>query len=96
MAWGTPAGKRVVKIDTKRHLVLKAVHPSPLSAARGFFECGHFKQANGWLVTRYGEGSEIDWNLAPVAATNGEQAKDSETAKKVPVESIKPATVEEE
>ena len=63
VAWGTPAGKRVTKIDQQKHLVLKSVHPSPLSAARGFFDCGHFKKANEWLVTRYGEGSEIDWNL---------------------------------
>jgi uracil-DNA glycosylase len=63
MAWGTPAGKRVVKVDKKRHLVLSAVHPSPLSAHRGFFNCGHFKMANEWLVQRYGAGEEIDWSL---------------------------------
>ncbi|KAK3693587.1 uracil-DNA glycosylase-like protein [Podospora appendiculata] len=63
MAWGTPAGKRVQKIDQKRHLVLKAVHPSPLSASRGFFTCGHFKLANEWLATRYGEDEMVDWAL---------------------------------
>ncbi|KAK3329722.1 uracil-DNA glycosylase-like protein [Apodospora peruviana] len=63
MAWGTPAGKRVLKVDAKRHLVLKSVHPSPLSASRGFFTCGHFKQANEWLVTRYGEAGQVDWAL---------------------------------
>ncbi|KAI3398846.1 hypothetical protein diail_8355 [Diaporthe ilicicola] len=63
MAWGTPAGKRVVKVDKKRHLVLTSVHPSPLSAARGYFTCGHFKKANEWLLTRYGEKGEIDWSL---------------------------------
>lgn len=36
LAWGTPAAKRVLKIDKKRHLVLNSVHPSPLSASRGF------------------------------------------------------------
>ncbi len=36
LAWGTPAGKRVSKVDRKRHLVLQSVHPSPLSAQRGF------------------------------------------------------------
>lgn len=65
MAWGTPAGKRVMKVDGSRHLVLKAVHPSPLSAARGFFTCGHFKRANEWLKTKHGAGSEIDWSLGP-------------------------------
>ncbi|PHH75987.1 hypothetical protein CDD82_4199 [Ophiocordyceps australis] len=69
MAWGTPAGKRVQKVDKQRHLVLQSVHPSPLSASRGFFECGHFKKANEWLVTRYGHDGEIDWALAPGAST---------------------------
>lgn len=70
LAWGSPAGKRVVKVDRKRHLVLQSVHPSPLSAARGWFDCGHFKKTNEWLVKRYGEGSEIDWdlNVAPEKA----------------------------
>lgn len=65
MAWGTPAGKRVLKIDAKRHLVLTSVHPSPLSARRGFFDCGHFKKANEWLSTKYGEEGEVDWSLGP-------------------------------
>ncbi|KAK8074756.1 uracil-DNA glycosylase [Apiospora hydei] len=68
VAWGTPAGKRVLKVDQKRHLVLKSVHPSPLSAPRGFFDCGHFRKANDWLATRYGAGSEIDWDLTPKKA----------------------------
>lgn len=60
---GTPAQKRCVKINGSKHLVLKSVHPSPLSAARGFFDCGHFKQANEWLRERYGDDGVIDWNL---------------------------------
>jgi len=70
LAWGTPAGKRVAKVDRKRHLVLQSVHPSPLSAARGFFDCGHFKQTNEWLKQRYGPEGEIDWdlNVKPVEA----------------------------
>ncbi|KAI9788332.1 MAG: uracil DNA glycosylase [Piccolia ochrophora] len=63
LAWGTPAGKRVSAVKRDRHCVLTSVHPSPLSAARGFFTCGHFKKTNEWLVQRYGEGSEIDWDL---------------------------------
>lgn len=62
MAWGNPAQSRVKGVSS-RHLVLKSVHPSPLSAARGFFECGHFKKANEWLKERYGEEGMIDWNL---------------------------------
>ncbi|KAI3318535.1 uracil-DNA glycosylase [Xylariaceae sp. AK1471] len=65
LAWGRPAGDRVAKVDTKRHLVLKSVHPSPLSASRGFFDCGHFRKTNEWLLTRYGPQGEIDWNLNP-------------------------------
>lgn len=63
LAWGTPAGKRVVKVDKQRHCVLQSVHPSPLSASRGFFECGHFRKCNEWLVSRYGEDGGIDWDL---------------------------------
>ncbi|KAF2144415.1 uncharacterized protein K452DRAFT_356618 [Aplosporella prunicola CBS 121167] len=64
LAWGTPAQKRVTGVNGSRHLVLKSVHPSPLSAHRGFFECGHFKKANEWLEQRYGkENGPIDWNL---------------------------------
>ncbi|KAM7192274.1 hypothetical protein V8F33_008412 [Rhypophila sp. PSN 637] len=63
MAWGTPAGKRVIKVDGKKHLVLKSVHPSPLSASRGFFTAGHFKKANEWLESRYGREGMVDWAL---------------------------------
>ena len=63
LAWGSPAQKRCAKINGNKHLVLKAVHPSPLSASKGFFDCGHFKQANEWLQERYGEEGVIDWNL---------------------------------
>lgn len=69
MAWGTPAGKRVTKVDKQRHLVLQSVHPSPLSASRGFFDCGHFKKANDWLVARYGGEGEVDWALVPGNST---------------------------
>ncbi|KAG6008012.1 hypothetical protein E4U21_005246 [Claviceps maximensis] len=69
IAWGTPAGKRVQKIDKKKHLILQSVHPSPLSASRGFFDCGHFKTANAWLIKRYGEDGEIDWALTPATST---------------------------
>ncbi|RYP54780.1 hypothetical protein DL768_000508 [Monosporascus sp. mg162] len=68
MAWGTPAGKRVQRVDRRRHLVLQSVHPSPLSAARGFFDCGHFRKANDWLAERYGPGAEIDWDLNPASS----------------------------
>ncbi|MCJ1273168.1 uracil DNA glycosylase [Puttea exsequens] len=63
LAWGKPAEGRVRRVDRGRHCVLQSVHPSPLSAARGFFDCGHFRKTNEWLKGRYGEGGEIDWNL---------------------------------
>lgn len=64
LAWGAPAGKRVAKVDKKRHLVLQCAHPSPLSAHRGFLDCGHFKKTNVWLEDRYGkEEGAIDWGL---------------------------------
>ncbi|CAK7274684.1 uracil DNA glycosylase [Sporothrix epigloea] len=69
VAWGSPAAKRVVKMDESRHLVLRSVHPSPLSAHRGFFECGHFRSANKWLMKRYGAAGEIDWSLQTGSST---------------------------
>lgn len=70
LAWGTPAGKRVQRVDRQRHLVLQSVHPSPLSASRGFFDCGHFRKANDWLTARYGAAEgEIDWALVPGNST---------------------------
>jgi uracil-DNA glycosylase len=49
LLWGSYAAKKGDAIDPKRHLVLKAPHPSPLSAHRGFFGCRHFSRANGYL-----------------------------------------------
>ncbi len=49
MLWGNFAKKKAQLIDAKRHLVLEAQHPSPLSAYRGFFGCQHFKLANQYL-----------------------------------------------
>jgi uracil-DNA glycosylase len=61
MLWGSYAHKKGRGIDHQKHLVLKAPHPSPLSAYRGFFGCQHFSQANRWLGER-GFGA-IDWAL---------------------------------
>jgi uracil-DNA glycosylase len=49
MLWGSYAHKKGKFLDTDRHLVLKSVHPSPLSAHRGFLGCGHFSQCNTYL-----------------------------------------------
>lgn len=49
LLWGAYAQKKAELIDSSRHLILKAPHPSPLSAHRGFFGCGHFSKANEYL-----------------------------------------------
>lgn len=49
LLWGSHAQKKGRIIDTHRHHVLKTVHPSPLSAHRGFFGCKHFSQTNQFL-----------------------------------------------
>ena len=59
--WGSAAGKKAGMIDGHRHRILRSVHPSPLSAYRGFFGCGHFSAINAHLRER-GE-AEIDWAL---------------------------------
>lgn len=82
MAWGKPAAERVKKLDTKKHLKLESVHPSPLSAARGFFDCGHFLKANDWLTSRYGVEAVVDWN-SPSRADNKAQ-KTTESSRKPP------------
>lgn len=57
--WGAYAQKKGAFIDRKKHLVLEGPHPSPLSAHRGFFGCGHFRKANAYLA-QHGRGT-IDW-----------------------------------
>ncbi|KAL4885374.1 uracil-DNA glycosylase-like protein [Aspergillus karnatakaensis] len=63
LAWGTPAGKRITTVNRERHCILQSVHPSPLSAHRGFFNNQHFKKCNEWLAERYGPDEIIDWSL---------------------------------
>ena len=50
MLWGSDAIKKQKLITNEKHLVLTAAHPSPLSAYRGFFGCGHFAKCNEYLV----------------------------------------------
>tara|TARA_R110002050_G_scaffold57423_3_gene128886 strand:+ start:40235 stop:41005 length:771 start_codon:yes stop_codon:yes gene_type:complete len=69
MLWGSYAQKKGAMIDETKHLVLKAPHPSPLSAYRGFFGCRHFSLANSYLAEH---GTQtIDWQLPKI---NYEQA----------------------
>ncbi len=61
LLWGSPAQKKGGMLDNPRHLVLKAAHPSPLSAYRGFFGCRHFSKANEFLKANGEE--PIDWQI---------------------------------
>ncbi|KXZ52659.1 hypothetical protein GPECTOR_9g704 [Gonium pectorale] len=59
LLWGKPAQAKKGLVDTSRHHVLEAAHPSPLSASRGFFGCRHFSRANALLEA---QGLEpVDW-----------------------------------
>lgn len=61
LLWGRYAQAKLDLIDTSKHFVLQTVHPSPLSAHRGFFGCKHFSKTNELLVK---SGQEpIDWSL---------------------------------
>ena len=66
LLWGSYAQAKGKVIDPRRHRVLKAPHPSPLSAHRGFIGCGHFSSANDYLA-RQGQ-APVDWSLPPRSA----------------------------
>lgn len=68
MLWGNPARAKKKMLNNPNHLILEAPHPSPLSAHRGFFGCGHFKKANEFL-TAHGE-TPIDWQIENVGSRN--------------------------
>ncbi len=59
--WGNNARKKKDFIDKSRHYILEAAHPSPLSASRGFFGCGHFRKINE-ILAKLGK-TEIDWQI---------------------------------
>lgn len=61
MLWGNNAREKQQLITNPRHVILTAPHPSPLSASRGFFGCGHFKRANELLCEMGRE--PIDWQI---------------------------------
>lgn len=61
MLWGKPAQSKIPMLTNPKHLILKAPHPSPLSAYRGFFGCRHFSQANEFLKENGIE--PIDWQI---------------------------------
>lgn len=62
LLWGKFAQEKRALIDEKKHCVLRAAHPSPLSANAGFFGCRHFSKANAYLVS---QGIDpVDWQLS--------------------------------
>ena len=64
MLWGKPAQRKASMLNNPKHLVLKAAHPSPLSASHGFFGCKHFSQANQFLEENGMQ--PIDWQIEDV------------------------------
>lgn len=65
MLWGNNAKEKLNVITNPQHYVLTSVHPSPLSASKGFFGCGHFRKANE-LLKRMGK-AEIDWQIENIS-----------------------------
>lgn len=61
MLWGRPAQEKAAMLHNPVHLILKAPHPSPLSASRGFFGCRHFSQCNAFLEAHGVQ--PIDWQI---------------------------------
>ena len=70
MLWDSYAQAKGRVIDSRKHCVLRAPHPSPLSAYRGFMGCGRFSAANRWLVG--GQKTPIDWSVpnSPIAGNH--------------------------
>ena len=66
LLWGSYAQAKGKLLDSARHQVLRAPHPSPLSAHRGFLGCGHFSAANQYLARR--GTPPVDWRLPPASA----------------------------
>lgn len=64
LLWGRPAQMKASMLNNPKHLILKAPHPSPLSAYRGFFGCKHFSQTNAFLEAN--GVSPIDWQIENV------------------------------
>jgi uracil-DNA glycosylase len=64
LLWGAYAQKKAAFVDTSRHLVLKAAHPSPLSAHNGFLGCKHFSATNAFLTSK--GLAPIDWSLPDI------------------------------
>jgi uracil-DNA glycosylase len=71
MLWGNNAREKAKYLTNSQHLLLSSVHPSPLSANRGFFGCKHFSQANQFLLET-GQ-TAIDWQIPNIAEEIGQK-----------------------
>lgn len=67
MLWGNNAKQKIDFIDTSKHIVLEATHPSPLSCHQGFFGCKHFSKANN-ILKELGE-EPINWQIENITTT---------------------------
>ncbi len=65
LLWGANAQRKTVLIDSKKHSILTAPHPSPLSSYRGFFGCKHFSKCNQLLLAH--QQQPIEWNISEAA-----------------------------
>lgn len=71
LLWGSPAQAKASLVKGRNHLLLKSVHPSPLSAHKGFFGCKHFSKANAFLSANgYGP---VAWERTGPSQTHGEE-----------------------
>ena len=61
LLWGKFAQEKKILIDESRHLILKAAHPSPLSAHAGFLGCRHFSKTNAFLMSKGMD--PVDWKI---------------------------------
>ncbi len=61
LLWGKFAQSKIALIDSHKHFILQAAHPSPFSAYAGFFGCKHFSKTNA--ILKENKKSEIDWNI---------------------------------
>ncbi|KAL2063791.1 hypothetical protein VTL71DRAFT_5596 [Oculimacula yallundae] len=99
LAWGTPAGKRVGKVDRKMHLVLMSVHPSPLSASRGWFdwEVEVEEKEEEKVVQKVVEkkkGGEDEFEDEEAEAAMAEFEAEEKKVENVKVEEVKPVTTD--
>lgn len=81
LLWGNHAKEKAQLITNTKHLILTSVHPSPLSAHRGFFGCKHFSRANEFL-RKTGQ-KEIDWQIPTIVPSNSSSTSGTSVSKRM-------------